>query len=90
MIGANSCMIIDKLKLNSKTGAEAMVEYMNKKYETKFTFLDVSGANIIMGAKKRNIIVSYKEFPNEKILVECKQMKEGEYVYSDNYVAYLL
>ena len=81
LFGAGGCSIDRNLR-------QKMLDYMNKKYDDTFTFLEETGGGV--GSSRHDILVSSGRFPNAQILVSHypKTDTEEEH-FSDNYVAFV-
>lgn len=80
MMGVSGCMNNGDIK---KTSSNELVEYMNEKYDDKFSFKAPFGGGA--GANTKQIIVSSKKYPEYDIWVEYSY---EEAVYNDNYIDY--
>ncbi|BCN30412.1 hypothetical protein [Anaeromicropila herbilytica] len=67
---------------------DKLIRYMDKKYAEKFEYVSPYGGKL--GSKTTKILVKSDKFPEETILVQRTKEKDGDYVYRDNYTAFLL
>ena len=81
-IGGYGCMSETKGEYRPFAGA---LDYMEKKYGEKFTYLDTHGA--FMFANSDKITVSCESLPGREIYVSV-QRKNGKETYADSYMAH--
>lgn len=81
MIGATGCM----QNKNNKVDKNAMISYMEKKYNDEFTYVDSFGGSY--DGTSYQILVSSKNLPNNRITVGYYFVDGREY-YTDNYMQY--
>jgi len=64
-----------------------IVRYMEKKYDEKFTYVDVTGGQL--GGKSLTLRLEPEKYPGEIILASCELKKDGDKVkkaFDDNYM----
>jgi len=73
----------EDVNVNGKSAYDKMINYMNKKYDDKFTFKSSFGGGA--GADTKQMIVSSKKYPEYDIWVEYSYTNNEFY---DNYIDY--
>jgi len=81
----DSNKVNDTVNVNGKSAYDKMLNYMNKKYDDKFTFKSSFGGGA--GADTKQMIVSSKKYPEYDIWVEYSYEDE---IFNDNYTDYNL
>lgn len=76
MLGTVGCMF-----KQSQSKAEAAIEYMEEKYDDKFTF-----DGYPVGDSSSIVFLKSEKFPDANVQVNGNKLENGEYEFWDNYV----
>jgi len=80
-------MLVSFTSCGKRLDGKEIVRYMEKKYDEKFTYVDVTGGQL--GGKSLTLRLEPEKYPGEIILASCELKKDGDKVkkaFDDNYM----
>jgi len=80
-------MLVSFTGCGKRLDGKEIVRYMEKKYDEKFTYVDVTGGQL--GGKSLTLRLEPEKYPGEIILASCELKKDGDKVkkaFDDNYM----
>lgn len=80
-------MLFSLTSCGKRLDGKEIVRYMEKKYDEKFTYVDVTGGQL--GGKSLTLRLEPEKYPGEIILASCELKKDGDKTwkkFNDNYM----